>query len=128
MDTSDSPSPKLSRWPQEEEHDIDMSEGETEMASVIMVNMLPPKSENSQLPATSHNLLSEDPPATMQPEPQPDCLVDPVHDEPPTTSPVLVRPSQRTTTGHHTNPFNLPQSVCRPIENNRLALIIEPLA
>lgn len=119
VDTPDSPSPEPQSLPQGEESDLDMPEDGSEMGSVIMVNMQPLNSENFQLPATPHNLLPEDPPATIQPEPQLNYLADPLHGEPSITSPVLVRRSHRTTAGHHTNPFNLPQSACRPCENNR---------
>ena len=118
VDTPDSPPPELHSLSQEEETDLDMPEDESEMGSVIMVNMQPLTPGNFQLPAVSHTLLPDDPPATIQPDPQLCCLADTLH-ESSTTFPVPVRRSHRTTAGNHTNPFNLPQSVYRPVEKPR---------
>lgn len=75
--TPDSPS-ELHRLPQEEENDLDMSEDER--GSMIMVDVQPLNSENPQV--TPHDGIHEDPPATISPEPQLNCLADPLHDEP----------------------------------------------
>lgn len=82
VDACDSPPRKWYNPPQQKKPHLDVSEDETEMDSVIMVNMLHSNSENSHWPAISHDMLPDDPPATIQPEPQPAYFEDPVQEPP----------------------------------------------
>lgn len=76
---------------EKKENDLDIAEEESEMDSIIIVNIQPVNSESPHLPAMPHNLLLEDPPVEIQSEPQLDCLADLLCDERYITSPVVVR-------------------------------------
>jgi len=110
--TRDSPLPELHSFPQENDNDIEMSGDGSEMGSLIMVNIQPRNFDHPQPPAIPPNLLPE---VTAQAETQQNCLADQLQKS--VTSPVPLRRSSRATAGRHTNPFNLPQSFCRQIED-----------
>lgn len=65
-----SPPPKRDNLPNTNENDLDVSEDESEIEGVVVVNIRPLNSEASQQPTTYQTPPPEDPPVIVQPEPQ----------------------------------------------------------